>query len=97
VDRHVERRPQGAQQQPRLQALAAAVLEERAAPAGEAGDGIQVRARQRELGACQVVLGKPADALEEAAAGGVVEMLRRQRLLRERKSRDDVLPESGYP
>ena len=35
-----------------------------------------------------------ADALEELAAGRVVEILRRQRLLRQRQPGDDVLQEN---
>src|SRR6185295_1167504 len=88
IDRQVGRRAQGADKKPRLQALAAAVLDELAALSGKARDRGEVRFGQRELGASQVILGKPADALEQATAGVVVEILRRQRLLRERESRD---------
>ena len=62
---------------------------------GELVYGVPTGAAHTALGACQVVLGKPADALEQATAGVVVEILRRQRLLREREPRDDVFVERG--
>ena len=91
VDRHVDRRAQRADQQAALDALAAAVLDQLAAAAGEARDGREVLAGERELGAGYVVLGKPADAREQAAARGIVEVFGRERLLRARKPGNDVL------
>jgi hypothetical protein len=97
VDRQVGRRAQRAQQQPRLEALAAAVLDQLdvLAPPREARDRVDVGARQRELGAGQVILRQPADALEQLAAGGVVEILRRQRLLRPRQSGNNIFKKQG--
>jgi hypothetical protein len=54
-----------------------------------------VTARERELGAGYVVLGEAADAREQAAARGIVEILGRKRLLRVRKTRDDVCSKTG--
>src|SRR6185503_2699471 len=95
VDRNIDRRLQRTDEEPALDTLAAAVLDQLPAAAGEARDRAQVAARERELGARQVVLGKTADALEERAAGGVVEVLRREGLLRLRKTRDDVVAEAA--
>ncbi len=94
VHRDVGRRPQRRDQQARFAALAAAVFDERAAPAGEARDRAQVRARERELAARRVVLLQPADALEQPAAPGIVEILGRQGLLRQRQAGDDILAEA---
>ena len=93
VDRHVGGGPQRADQQPALDAFAAAVLDQLAAAAGEARDRRQMAARERELGARQLVLGEAADAREQAAARGIVEVLWREGLLRQRKPRDDVVAE----
>src|SRR3954469_25544191 len=91
VDREVRRRTQRADQEPGLQALSAAVLDKLAPASGEAHDRGDVRAGKRELGARQIVLGQPADALEQAAAGVVVEILRRQRLLWQRQPGDHIV------
>jgi hypothetical protein len=94
IDRYVDRRAQRADQQPALDAFAAAVLDQLAAAAGEARDGREMPARERQLGARYVVLGESADAREQAAARGIVEILGRKRLLRARKPGDDVLAEN---
>src|SRR4029078_10219180 len=94
VDRDVRRGPQRPDQQARLEALAAAILDEDAAPAREPRDLGEVLAGERELGARGVVLGQAADALEQAAAGRVIEILGGKRLLRPRQPREDVLQEA---
>ena len=82
VDRHVDRRRERIDQESRLQALAAAVFEQRAVLAGEACNLAQMLPRDTEFSPSGVILAQAADALEEAAASGVVEILGRQRLLR---------------
>ena len=77
VDRHVHRRLQRADQEARLQALAATVFQQRAAPAGDACDVLEMALGDAELGARRVILAQAADLLEETAAGGVVEILGR--------------------
>src|SRR5262249_8176742 len=84
---------QRADQEPRLQALAAAVLEERRAAAGKAGDVAQMFAGDREFHPGWVVLAQAADPFEQPAAGGIVEILRRQRLLRAGEPGEDILAE----
>jgi len=91
VDRHIGGRAQRADQQAGLEAFTAAVLDQLAAAAGEARDRREVAPRQRQLGARNVVLGKARDAREQAAARGIVEILRRKGLLGPRKPRDDVV------
>jgi hypothetical protein len=91
VDRHVHRGARGADEKPALHALPAAILDELTAAAGEARDGSEVPPRKRELGARHVILGEAADAREQAAARGIVEVLGRKEFLRSRKSRDDVV------
>ena len=51
--------------------------------------------REGKLDPRGVVLAQPADALEELAAFGVIEILGRQRLLRARETFEDVLAEAG--
>src|SRR6185503_3286810 len=94
VHRNVRRRTQAANEEPRLQALAAAVLDQLAALACEARDVVEVRARERKLYPRRVVLLEPADCLEQAAARGVVEILRRKGLLWKRKPGNHVLAET---
>ena len=93
IDRHVDRGRERADKEAGLQAFAAAVFEERRALAGETRDVAQLLLGNRQLGARRVVLAQPADALEELAADGVVEVLGRQRLLRARQSFDYVSTE----
>src|SRR5207248_2658697 len=50
VDRHVDRRLERVEQEARLKAFAAAIFEQRAVPAGEAGDLAQMLARDTEFG-----------------------------------------------
>jgi len=54
-----------------------------------------VRAGQRKLGARQVILAQPADALEQAAAGRVVEILGGKALAGQRKPSDDVFAKAA--
>src|SRR5204863_8995313 len=86
VDRHVDRWLQRLQQKPGLQAFAATVFEQSAALACKARDVLEVALGDAELDARRVVLAQAADLFEEAAAGGVVEVLGRQRLLRTRET-----------
>ena len=90
IDRHVGGGPQGADQQPGLEAGAAAVLDEFPAPPREVRDGVEMLPRQRQFRARQVILGERTDALEQAATRGIVKIFRRQGLLRPGKTRDDV-------
>jgi len=94
VDRDINRRAHGADQHARLHPFAAAVFDKGAALAREAGDLAQVLSRQQKLGARGVVLAEARDPLEQAAALRIVEILRRQRFLREREPRDDILVEA---
>src|SRR4029079_12680804 len=84
IYRYVGRWTQPANQQPRLETLAAAVLDQLAALAREACDVLEVRARQRKLAAGRVVLLQAADRLEQATAFAVAEILRGKRFLRVR-------------
>jgi hypothetical protein len=93
VDRHVVRGPQAPDEQARLHARATAELDQLAAAAGEARDVLEMGARQRQLGARRVVLGLAADRLEQRATPGVVKVLRRERLLRARQPRENVIQE----
>src|SRR5690606_34062666 len=94
VDRHVGRRRERADDQTRLHRFSAAELDERGAAPGEARDLPQARARESKLRARRVVLGKPADALEEPAARRVGGVLGRERLLRAREARKHVMAEA---
>src|SRR5882672_3524861 len=67
----------------------------RAAARGEARDGGDMCARQRQLGPRQVILAQPADALEQAAACRVVEVLGGKALAGQRKPRDDVFAKAA--
>ena len=95
VDRDVGRGTQRADQQARLHACAAAVLDESASAPGKARDGGDMRAGQRKLGARQVILAQPADALEQPAARRVVEVLGGKALAGQRKPRDDVFAKAA--
>src|SRR4029079_11217961 len=81
VDRNIGRRPQPPDQQPGLQALAAALLDQLATVAGKARDVLAARATRRELAAGRVILLQAADRLEQAAALGIVEIFRGEGLL----------------
>ena len=91
---HVQRHERGAacrgrrervEQQPGLLRRARAQLDERLGPGRARRSRRRVRCQQGPLGAGRVVLGQPGDLLEQLAAAGVVEPLRRQ-LLRARRS-----------
>jgi len=60
----------------------------------ELRDFRDVAAQDRRLGARQVVLGQLADRFKQPAALLVVEILRRDALLRERKAGERVLEEA---
>jgi hypothetical protein len=51
--------------------------------------------RDGELGARRIVLAQPADALEQPAAGGVVEILGRKRLAGPGEPLQNVVGEAG--
>ena len=87
---------QAPDEQPRLDAGAAAEFDQLAAAPGEARDVAQMGARQRQLGSRRVVLGLVADRLEQGAAPGIVEVLRRERLLRARQPGQDVVQKMRF-
>src|SRR6266581_4212930 len=86
IDRNVHRRLQRLDQDARLGACAAAELDELGVRTRELRDVGDVGAKDRHLGARQVVLGQLADGFEQPAALLVVEVFRRDAFLRTRKT-----------
>ncbi len=95
VDGEVGHRRECLDEDARLAAAAAAVLDQRA-PRPEALRHVaRVRAHDRDLGARRIVLGQLADRVEQRAARLVVEILGRQRLLRPRQAVQHVVEEAA--
>src|SRR5262249_41000726 len=80
IDRYVSRRPiEGAQQDPRLRAGAAAELDQPAARADLRADRGRVFFEDRDLGAVRIILRKAADFLKQSRATRVIEEFARDR------------------
>ncbi len=94
VGRQAPRAAEGVEQQPGLLRRARAQLDEHVGP-GDRGDLVDGAFEQRPFGARGVVLGQPGDLLEQLAAAGVVEPLRRQALRVRGETGPDVGRERG--
>ena len=96
IDGHIKRRLQLLDQDACPGARAAAELYQLAIRAEELRHRGGMLAHDREFGARGIVLRQGADSLEQLAAARIVEVLRRQRLLRPRQTRQHVI-EEGVP
>ena len=83
VHGHIGARAAGVQQNANLGAAAAAVLHQAAAGGHLGGDRPAIGAQDGNLRSRQVILRQPRDGVEQLRAGGVVEELGRNRLLRQ--------------
>ncbi len=80
----------GVEQDPRLDAGAGAELDQGRAGRNDPGDLRRDATQERDLGAGRIVLRDLGDRLEQARALGVVEVFRRDRLLRLGEAREHV-------